>query len=62
MAGVTKMEDVGSVSVIPDDIGEFMKKMYERVEQDNPITVNINNVRIVMFVEKRFYDSQYDGP
>ncbi len=56
------MEDVGSVSVIPDDIGEFMKKMYERVEQDNPITVNINNVRIVMFVEKRFYDSQYDGP
>lgn len=48
---------------IGQDVGEFCKEMYLRVEEDgDPVTALVNDVRVIMFREKRFKDSQYDGP
>lgn len=55
------MEDINIVR--GEDIGEFLKKMYVRVEDErDPITALVGNVRVIMFVEKKFVDPHYDGP
>ena len=46
-----------------EDVGDFYKKMHLKVEDDgDPVTALLNDVRVVMFREKRFVDPQYDGP
>jgi hypothetical protein len=48
---------------IGQDIGEFCKDMHLRVKEDgDPVMAHVNGVRIIMFKEERYYDSQYDGP
>jgi hypothetical protein len=48
---------------IGQDIGMFCKEMYLRVKEDgDPVTALLNDVRIIMFTEKRFEDPHYDGP
>lgn len=49
--------------VFGEDVGEFYKKMHLRVEDDGePVTALVDDVRVVMFKEKKFVDPQYDGP
>lgn len=46
-----------------EDVGEFYKKMHLKVEEEGgPVTSLVNDVRVIMFVEKRFVDPHYDGP
>ena len=46
-----------------EDVREFYKKMHLMVEDDGePVTALVNDVRVIMFREKRFVDPQYDGP
>lgn len=48
---------------IGEDIGAFCRDMYLRVKEDGaPFTAHVNDVRIIMFKEEKFVDSQYDGP
>jgi hypothetical protein len=44
------------------DIGEYLKDMHQRVSRDNPVIGWANGVRIVMFIEEKNIDPQYDGP
>lgn len=56
-----KMEDIYPAQ--EEDIGEFYKKMHLKVEEDgDPVTSLVNDVRVIMFVEKRHVDPHYDGP
>lgn len=46
-----------------EDVGDFYKKMHIKVEDDeDPVTALVNDVRVIMFIEKRFVDPHYDGP
>lgn len=55
------MEEIYPTS--DDDTGDFLKKMHIKVkEEEDPVTALVGDVRVVMFIEKRFVDSHYDGP
>lgn len=56
------MEEVENTKFLAKDISEYLKEMYHRVEQNNPVTGWANGVRIIMFMEEAKVDPHYDGP
>ncbi len=48
---------------LEEDIGDFCKKMHLQVKEDgDSVTALVDDVRIIMFKEEKFYDPHYDGP
>lgn len=61
--GEISMEEVEvTATAIGQDVGEYFKEMYHRVDRNNPVTGWVNGVRIIMFIEEKSSDPFYDGP